>query len=137
MRYEANTEIAAWRLVDGEAVIVHAETSAYYGLNASATFIWQDLVNGEREAREIADRVRARYGADSSIDTDVAKTRDGIDTHVAEFLGRLADEGLIRKADGASPAAPVRGEVSPGATPYEPPQFERFGELEQLVLSGE
>ena len=35
----ANADKVAWRVVDGDAVIVHADSSAYYGLNSTGTFI--------------------------------------------------------------------------------------------------
>ena len=128
-RLRANTDIAAWRIVDGEAVIVHAVSSAYYGLNATATFIWESIVAAPMTSDDIADRMTARFGV----------TSDAIRDDVEAFLRTLEAEGLAR--DGVDGPSPVPADtLSTGSTPtgpFVPPQLSRFGELEQLVLSGE
>src|SRR5215207_307992 len=96
-RVQANTDIAAWRIVDGEAVIVHATSSAYYGLNATGTFIWEAIVGAPMASHDIANRMTARFGvAADSI-------RDGVES----FLASLEAEGLACEAAGASVAAPI------------------------------
>jgi len=128
-RVRANTDIAAWRIVDGEAVIVHAVSSAYYGLNSTGTFIWESIVSEPLASHDITDRVTTQFGvAGHSI-------RDEVEA----FLASLAAEGLTCEATGApittpADAAPVRPNAS---GPFVPPRLARFGELEQLVLSGE
>ena len=128
-RFQANTDIAAWRIVDGEAVIVHAISSAYYGLNSTGTFIWESIASEPMASDDIADRVTARFGV----------TGDSIRDEVETFLISLEAEGLAREArdvPASSPGAAVSAQ--PGtAGPFVPPRLSRFGELEQLVLSGE
>lgn len=128
-RLQANTDIAAWRLVDGEAVIVHADTSAYYGLNSSATFIWESILAEPLAARELAERVGARFGV----------AGDAAERDVESFLAALEAEGLVRETTNAGAADARAALASQPASParYEPPRLDRFGELEQLVLSGE
>ena len=128
-RLQANTDIAAWRIVDGEAVIVHAVSSAYYGLNSTATFIWESIVSGPMASDDITDRVTARFGVAS----------DAVRDDVEAFLRSLEAEGLAREADTASVlpgAGAFMAQASPSAE-FVPPRMSRFGELEQLVLSGE
>jgi hypothetical protein len=123
---QANTDIAAWRIVDGDAVIVHADSSAYYGLNATGTFIWESIVSAPMASADIADFVSAQFGV----------ARDSISDEIEAFLSELEAEGLTREADAPSAVAAVsaqRGDKGP----YMPPKLSRFGELEQLVLSGE
>ena len=127
-RIQANTDIAAWRIVDGEAVIVHADTSAYYGLNATATFIWENILTEALATEEITERVGSRFGVGSEV----------IQRDVESFLTGMEQEGLVRAGVGNGSAAPDATAVATGAGgTYVPPQLERFGELEQLVLSGE
>ena len=127
-RIQANTDIAAWRIVDGEAVIVHADTSAYYGLNATATFIWESILTEALTTREIAERLGGKFGVASDL----------IQPDVESFLAGMEQEGLIQAGVGNGSAAPEGAGVAKGAGgTYSPPQLERFGELEQLVLSGE
>ena len=128
-RLQANTDIAAWRIVDGEAVIVHAVSSAYYGLNSTGTFIWESILGEPMTSDEIADRMTARFGVTDGLVHDA----------VAAFLASLHAEGLVREAGGDSIATPAAGgSTEPNATgEFVPPRLSRFGELEQLVLSGE
>jgi hypothetical protein len=128
-RFQANTDIAAWRVVDGEAVIVHAVSSAYYGLNSTATFIWESIVSAPMASEDITDRVTARFGVAS----------DSIRDDVEAFLRSLEAEGLAREANGASAPSSVPAGTAQSRTSGEfvPPRMSRFGELEQLVLSGE
>ena len=128
-RLQANTDIAAWRIVDGEAVIVHATSSAYYGLNTTGTFIWEAIVGEPMASHDIASRVTARFGV----------TGDAVRNDVDTFLASLEAEGLACEATGSATAAPaVAAAAQPnGHGEFVPPRLSRFGELEQLVLSGE
>ena len=128
-RVQANTDIAAWRIVDGEAVIVHATSSAYYGLNSTGTFIWESIVGEPMASHDIANRMTARFGV----------TTDSIHNEVEAFLASLEAEGLTREAAGTSNGSSGGGVSAPSGAigPFVPPRLARFGELEQLVLSGE
>jgi hypothetical protein len=129
MQFQVNSDTAAWRFVDGEAVIIHADTSAYYGLNKTASFIWEALLGNGLPAREISDRVGERFGVDSA----------SIQGEVDAFLATLSAEGLVREATGSNGngVAAEGPALASAVGDYEPPRLERFGELEQLVLSGE
>lgn len=126
-RVQANTDIAAWRIVDGEAVIVHADTSAYYGLNTTATYIWESILGEALASREIADRISGGFGVNG----------DTIHQDVESFLEALEREGLVRHGTGDSTMPNGNPAALAAAGSYVPPRLERFGELEQLVLSGE
>ena len=128
-RLQANTDIAAWRIVDGEAVIVHAVSSAYYGLNSTGTLIWESILDEAMTSDEIADRMTARFGV----------TDGSIHDAVTAFLASLHAEGLVREAGGDAVAARTIAESAQpnGSGTFVPPTLSRFGELEQLVLSGE
>jgi hypothetical protein len=127
--YRANTDKVVWRIVDGEAVLVHADTSAYYGLNATATWIWEALVSASLTPDEIGRRLSARYGL----------APDALRADVDTFLATVGNESLI--VDAPSPNGHPAGEplAQDGRSErrYEPPSLTRFGELEKLVLSGE
>jgi hypothetical protein len=128
--YRANTEKVVWRIADGEAVLVHADTSAYYGLNAAATCIWEALVAAPMTRDDLGRFLGGRYGGDG----------DAFVADVDAFLASIAKESLVVEA--STPTGPLAGE--PGAKGvdrpdrrYEAPSLTRFGELEKLVLSGE
>jgi Coenzyme PQQ synthesis protein D (PqqD) len=125
-RYSINAQKVTWELTDGEAVIVHFESSAYYGLNATGTYIWCRLADGALDTGELAERLAARYGKRPA---DIAADIDG-------FLGSLKTEELISESatPGAASARPGENSIDDG---YEPPRLTKFGELEKLILSGE
>jgi hypothetical protein len=128
--YRANTEKVVWRVVDGEAVLVHADTSAYYGLNAAATCIWEALVTASLTRDDIAQRLSTRYNLDADVllsDVDAFLTiveKESLIVEMAPSNGHPAD---------TSPTSDGHGRNGR----YEPPSLTRFGELEKLVLSGE
>lgn len=128
--YRANTEKVVWRIVDGEAVLVHADTSAYYGLNATATCVWEALVSASLTREGIARRLSAQYGA----------AAEAILADVDVFVAAVGKEALVVEAtgpNGNSADEPHTSDARRPASRYEPPSLTRFGELEKLVLSGE
>jgi hypothetical protein len=126
--FMANAENVAWRVLDGEAVLVHAESSAYYGLNATGTYVWEAIQTRPVALEDLVQRVATRF----SVEPDDARS------DVAAFLENSAGRAFVSRTP-----APASGSDHPepagngATTPYEPPELARFGELEQLVLSGE
>jgi hypothetical protein len=85
--------ILAWREIAGETVIISPEESIMHQLNASGTYIWNQI-DGRRSAEEIAALLAGEY--DVPLETAVADTR--------ELLEQLAAKKLVT-ADGDSPNA--------------------------------
>ena len=87
MRYSINRDVAQWRVVDDEAVIVNVESSYYYGLNRTGTFIW-DLLSGEAlTADQIVDRVSAAFN----------KSVLEVSEDVRHLLSELTAEHLVKE----------------------------------------
>ena len=84
-RYGVNKAKAIWCAVDGEAALIHTDTSIYYGLNPTGTFIWTLLAEAELSFDEILERVSAHYQIPGSQ----------ITTDVREVLNQLTVEDLI------------------------------------------
>ena len=61
MKYSVNRDSATWRILDGEAVIINNETSFYYSLNKTGTYIWNLLLEQEWSLEEIVEKVGSRY----------------------------------------------------------------------------
>ena len=61
MKYRVNSGLATWRVLDGEAVIINNETSYYYSLNKTGTYVWSMLVDNEMSVDEIVDNVSSKY----------------------------------------------------------------------------
>jgi hypothetical protein len=127
-RYTLKNDGSACRFIDGEAVLLNADTSAYYSMNHTGAFVLRELLVSGRVPSEISRTLRERFGASTGDWDD--------DVHQA--IARLESEGLIVQADDENAVLAIEGE-SDVALPdvYERPALERHGELEQLILSGE
>lgn len=127
MRVKACTDNVAWRVVDGEAVLVHAETSAYFGLNRSGTVLWMSLADGARTADELLEVLGAGNGMERGQERQ----------DVEDFLQDLVRASLAVPDENGASAPSVDATSRRSDQPYEPPTLSPFGELEQLILSGE
>ncbi len=132
MRFRVSDAKVAWRVVEGEGVLLHAETSAYFGLNRTGTLVWEQLAIRPVSVEDLAAWMRDRI---AGVPVDVASE---LDAFIAD-LRRLDLLDQVEDGDGAAPSTstPVRGEPDPGGVIYEPPVVLPFGELEKLILSGE
>jgi hypothetical protein len=74
----------AWRLIDGEAVIITPSDSTMHSLNESGTRIWE-LINGNRTLGEVAEAVQVEF----DVDADRAR-KDTL-----WFVECLAKKGLV------------------------------------------
>ena len=124
MAYRVDEDHVAWRIVDGEAVIIHNESSIYYSLNRTGTYIWNGLTERAACVDDIVRGVSAHNGSAGEIATDVR-----------DFLKQLVQEDLVVETEGDAPADPENAREPAG--PYERPELAQFGELERLILSGE
>jgi hypothetical protein len=124
--YAINADHVTWEVADGEVVVLHFESSAYFALNRSGTCLWTRLAQGPTDPRDLAAGIAAVSG----------RPVGEVAADVAAFLENLKSEDLVleREAAPGVPAAPA-GPCEAGA--YEPPQVTKFGELAQLILSGE
>lgn len=74
-----------WRVVDGEAVLIHVETSYYYSLNKTGTAVWELLESGEQSLADLTTAVSNRFAADPTT----------IQQDIEQLLDHLSTEGLI------------------------------------------
>ncbi len=118
---------ATWQVVDDEAVVIHTETSEYFGLNLSGTLLWGLLADGARSDDELVEAISLRYPLSE------AEARD----HVSSFMSRLEQAGLIEQVERAEQPESAVVAQTPTTDPYEPPDLVKFGDLETLILSGE
>lgn len=133
LRYSIDRDNSAWRVVDGEAVLINAETTFYYGLNPGATKIWMLLLDEDLTAREIADRLAPMSGSEPSE----------LVRGIAGFLDELTEEKLLTAAESVAsrqpaeqPAADSSG-TSDDSVEWEPPAMTRYDTLEELIVCGE
>ena len=128
-RYRVDANNVAWRVADGEAVLLHADSSAYFGLNQTGTLLWIELAGSPMTPEQLA-----TWAKDSFADypSDAAEA-------IATFVEALLALHLVEIDEGHDALAPVAPSKNAGSdvVAWEPPSVERFGELEKLILSGE
>lgn len=127
-RYSVDATKSAWRVVDGDVVLIHAETTHYYSLNESGTRLWKLLLEHDLTADEAAAALATAYGVDVG----------GIREDVARLLENLREEGLVAaRGDGGAVPAPLSTARDDEAGSYAPPELLKYDTLEELVVSGE
>jgi Coenzyme PQQ synthesis protein D (PqqD) len=126
-RHWIDTERVTWEVTDGEAVIVQFESSAYYALNPSGTYVWSLLAKSPAGVEELTEKIAVGYG----------KAPGEIAADIEAFVESLKAEGLVIEQAPGNGAPPHAPDKSPPNGSYQPPQLTRFGELEKLILSGE
>ena len=85
MFYRVDPARVLYRFVDGEAVLISADTSYYYSLNGVGTFIWKLLTEKSRTTPELLEAIQVEY----SPPMDQA-VRD-----LDKLLNELRTEGLV------------------------------------------
>lgn len=107
--------------IDGETIIIDLATGTYYSLRGSAPAIWHALAEGA-SVETTVEHLHSLY------DT----VPDEIAVRVEAFLGELEAEGLI--ALGTGPAAPVPATDEQERLPFEPPELEKYEDLQDIIL---
>jgi hypothetical protein len=74
----------AWRIIEGEAVLLSMETKVLRGLNPVGSRVWE-LIDGQRDVEEIIDVIVKEF--------DV-RPREA-DEDVRGFVKELLDRGLV------------------------------------------
>ena len=124
MRYRIPSAVA-WRVVDDEGVLLHSETSAYFGLNRTGTLLFSALIERPLDEAELLELAAGHF---RELPADAP-------TQLAEFLAELASHRLLEPATGTVIAAALP--LVANGFVYERPVLLHFGELEKLILSGE
>lgn len=80
----AKSPTTAWRLIEGEAVILSLETKVLRGLNPVGSRVWE-LIDGQRSVEEIITAIVQEFDV-----TPQAAAED-----VRGFVRELLDKGLV------------------------------------------
>jgi hypothetical protein len=124
MRYRLNSPDVVQEMIDGEVIVVHTVTGAYYSLADWGAAIWSDLLRG-LDHRAIVERIAPE--GDARRETVVAE----IDLFIAE----LRTQRLIEPDESVSGAPPSEGPVSTDRNgPYVTPSIQKYSDMEELLL---
>lgn len=123
-RYCVNEPSVISEVIDGETIVLNFESGHYYSFNPSASEIWLGLAGGA-SVKATTESVARRFAVDPA----------SIREEVEGFVQRLEDENLIRRATNGAAAAPaVRAADGEPAGAFSPPAFEKFTDMEELLL---
>lgn len=124
MSFRINTPEVTHELVDGEVIVVHSVTGAYYSLNGSAATIWGWLDRGLSIAA-MGNRIAELHGENSESNV----------TELRQFTADLEAEGLISPMDSAPGSDPAfTGTDDSSLVPFVSPTFEKYSDMEELLL---
>jgi hypothetical protein len=79
-----NDEETAYRIINGEAVVVNLKESTFHTLNPVATFIWEQA-DGRIKAGQMIEKICQEFEVDWHI----------AEKDCLEFLGELINKGLV------------------------------------------
>ncbi len=115
-RYRVNSEDIVAEVIEGEVIAIDLAQGNYYSLRGSAVDAWALLENG-CSAAELAGSFPGGE-------------RELVEREMLELLERLAAERLVVPADASGPPPPA----VPHAASYEPPQFEKYDDMQDYFL---
>ena len=104
-KYLINSQRAISETIDGETIIIHLETGSYYSMNPDATALWSALISG------------------SLIPAS--------EKNIADFMKKLADEGLVVEVPESSGAS----ESVANASLFPNPKIEKYEDMQEMLLA--
>ena len=109
--------------IDGETIVIDLSTGTYYSLRGSGPTIWNAVASGASRDGILENLVNA-YEASPE---EIAEAADA-------FLAQLEAEQLIALGNGAGPSNGGTPTPVETRTPFEPPQLERFEDMQDIIL---
>jgi SAM-dependent methyltransferase len=122
-RYAVNDASVVADVLEGEVVVVHLDTGAYYILQGMASGIWQMLAAG-RPVPEIVSRLAERFPHEAGA----------IESSVVDFVAQLTGEGLLIPASSADDTPlPHDDRWIAGAASFAAPVMFRYTDMQALI----
>ena len=111
MRYRLNDKNAVAEELDGEVIVIHLQSGAYYSMQATAADIWRGLIGGASAA-------------------EINAALHGDEGEVQGFASQLLAEGLI--AEAADRASAI-GALVQGQT-FVTPELQKYTDMQDWML---
>jgi hypothetical protein len=120
-RLAVNPRRVVHETIDGETILIHLETGAYYSLEGSGAELWNLLVSGH-SVDELCAEVARRYPATGDA-ASAART----------FATEVLREQLLEPAADADAPRPAPPEAVPGQ-PFQAPALNKYTDMEYFLL---
>ena len=117
-----NKEEVAFKIMDGEAIIINLSTGVYYSMDNVGNAIWE-IIEGGFNIDECVAAILERY--DVSYEEALAD--------VKRLVKELLEENLIYVSDQQSQPKKNRKLVRQPKLPYEPPKLNIYRDMEDLL----
>ena len=112
--------------IDGETILIHLDTGAYYSLDGAGADAW-GLLNAGGSVDEVVAVLAARYEAG----------REEIEAAVADVVGHLQAEDLLTPAADVAPngqVAAARAAAPAQRAAFEPPVLRKYTDMQEFLL---
>jgi len=127
MSFRINTPPVVHDTIDGEVVMIHLDTGAYYSMAGAGVDVWKLLAH-EQSVPQIVDGLIERYSGSAS----------DIEAAVIELLAKLQAEDLIagEQLDGtiAGAARPQQNQSQIHKPSFEGFNLQKYTDLNHLLL---
>jgi hypothetical protein len=108
--------------IEGETVVIHLETGAYYSLRGTAAEIWGMLDYGW-SSDEVVSELARRYDAPADV----------LEGSFREFLRELVDDELVERRNGATPPERKLVPAAPGGE-FSTPELQKYTDMQYFLL---
>lgn len=127
-RYEPAGQDVVSEEIDGEVIIVNLNNGNYYSLTQSAAVVWTGIERGAT-VEQLENRLASRYSGETGV----------MNQALAGLIQALEAERLITRripSEASQPADPAPEEAlhAREKEAFQPPVFERFTDMEDLLL---
>jgi hypothetical protein len=126
MRYRVNSPNVISETIQGETIIIHLTTGAYYSLRGTGPEVW-DAIAASASVEEIAVELAAHNDVTAS---DAAPS-------VEKLIADLQEEDLIAVDADATARVQVEspnGNGGAAGQPFEAPELAKYTDMQDLVL---
>ena len=130
-RWQINSPTVVHEVIDGEAIMIHLGTGAYYSSDRVGTEIWK-LVARNCSLAEILDAQESRHDGRADLQQVRASVRAFLDSLLADELIRESETLSRRPEDDHPSSSPSRPQ---DPEPFNPPRLEKYSALEDLLLA--
>jgi len=127
-RYEPSGPDIVSEEIDGEVIIVNLQNGNYYSLSRSAAVVWAGIQQHATLER-LQQQLETRYaGETAAMGRDLGELIRALEAEQLIAVRPAAEAPVAPETPAASPEPPVEKE------PYQPPQFECFTDMGDLLL---
>jgi Coenzyme PQQ synthesis protein D (PqqD) len=119
-RFRVDPQRVVHETIDGETILIHLKTGAYFSLSGSGPEIWSLLVDGWSDEAAVSELARRYPDSDESADATRA------------FVRELVREELLEEADAAGEEPP--GAELPSGRAFEPPKVQKYTDMQYFLL---